>query len=239
MSGNNDTLFQDVLAKLDDHVQSLKRLKGHIQGYQAEVKLAKTRLQQSASSRGNQDGEDETAKLKSKKYCRATLALEIFGQLIDDLTIGVVYESHQEVKNVENICHYCSSRTFPPTRYAAHLDKCMGLSGRRTASRSFGALGEMLDRSAAVSGGNGNGNSSSGGGNIYGMSADSSGEYVEKKRKPNGGREGSLPIPRKKQKSYGGSSNRSSLHKSSFSRSLSAYSNGGGSSSKNRKHLSK
>ncbi|KAJ1833177.1 hypothetical protein LPJ63_002956 [Coemansia sp. RSA 2711] len=119
---------------------------------------------------------------------RAELALELFQEMIEDMTMGVVFETHFEAKQLAGVCALCNTRqvsglgsetaavffldadsavpasvcvgaglavaeaeagaladafecpscqrSFPAARFAAHMDKCMGLSSRRAATRS-------------------------------------------------------------------------------------------------------
>ncbi|KAJ1849362.1 hypothetical protein LPJ70_000518 [Coemansia sp. RSA 2708] len=113
---------------------------------------------------------------------RAELALELFQEMIEDMTMGVVFETHFEAKQLAGVCALCNTRyerwqvsglgsetaavffldadraglavaeaeagaladafecpscqrSFPAARFAAHMDKCMGLSSRRAATR--------------------------------------------------------------------------------------------------------
>ncbi|KAF9333437.1 Ataxin-7-like protein 3 [Podila minutissima] len=93
----------------------------------------------------------------------ASLSFEILSELLDEIVLDVVSESHREVKNMRSIfvragldifgqnpqsnstqaydCVHCQ-RSFPAQRYAPHLEKCLGLAGRassRVASRRMGA----------------------------------------------------------------------------------------------------
>ncbi|KAF9213330.1 Ataxin-7-like protein 3 [Podila verticillata] len=92
----------------------------------------------------------------------ASLSFEILSELLDEIVLDVVSESHREVKNMRSIfvragldifgqnpqsnstqaydCVHCQ-RSFPAQRYAPHLEKCLGLAGRassRVASRRMG-----------------------------------------------------------------------------------------------------
>ncbi|KAF9188620.1 Ataxin-7-like protein 3 [Haplosporangium sp. Z 767] len=98
----------------------------------------------------------------------ASLSFEILGELLDEIILDVVAETHRDVKNMRSICpvfvrvgldifgqsqnpkssqdqsYECvhCQRPYPALRYAPHLEKCMGLAGRtssRTASRRMGA----------------------------------------------------------------------------------------------------
>ncbi|KAF9375398.1 hypothetical protein BGX21_003790 [Mortierella sp. AD011] len=104
----------------------------------------------------------------------ASLSFEILGELLDEVILDVVAESHRDVKNMRSNCPVCKTkcrnyvsragvdifgqnpqannsqtydcvhcqRSFPAQRYAPHLEKCLGLSGRsssRAASRRMGA----------------------------------------------------------------------------------------------------
>ncbi|KAG0338564.1 hypothetical protein BG000_003767 [Podila horticola] len=83
----------------------------------------------------------------------ASLSFEILSELLDEIVLDVVSESHREVKNMRSICPICKTntqaydcvhcqRSFPAQRYAPHLEKCLGLAGRassRVASRRMGA----------------------------------------------------------------------------------------------------
>ncbi|KAJ2787088.1 hypothetical protein GGI15_001021 [Coemansia interrupta] len=90
---------------------------------------------------------------------RALLALELLTEMVDDMTMDIVFETHYQAKqsivtcqskiigsiqeanaNIDNSsesfeCLDCN-RFFPAARFASHMDKCMGLSSRRTATRS-------------------------------------------------------------------------------------------------------
>ncbi|KAJ1814153.1 hypothetical protein LPJ56_004934 [Coemansia sp. RSA 2599] len=96
---------------------------------------------------------------------RALLALELLTEMVDDLTMDVVFETHFEAKQSIAVCSNCNTRcqsktvssiqalsanadagadmfecvncqrAFPAARFASHMDKCMGLSSRRTATR--------------------------------------------------------------------------------------------------------
>ncbi|KAJ1895366.1 hypothetical protein LPJ66_004633 [Kickxella alabastrina] len=84
---------------------------------------------------------------QDNQRCRALLALELLTELIDDMTMGVVFDTHFEAKQGISVCANCSTsgsdmceclncqRSFPAARFASHMDKCMGLSSRRTATR--------------------------------------------------------------------------------------------------------
>ncbi|KAJ1937032.1 hypothetical protein GGF37_005371, partial [Kickxella alabastrina] len=102
---------------------------------------------------------------QGNQRCRALLALELLTELIDDMTMGVVFDTHFEAKQGISVCANCSTRcqcniakgaqasnngtdsgsdmceclncqrSFPAARFASHMDKCMGLSSRRTATR--------------------------------------------------------------------------------------------------------
>ncbi|KAF9209308.1 hypothetical protein BGZ49_005190 [Haplosporangium sp. Z 27] len=95
----------------------------------------------------------------------ASLSFEILGELMDEIILDVVAETHRDAKNMRcrnyvvragvdifgqnpqannsqtYDCVHCQ-RSFPAQRYAPHLEKCLGLSGRsssRAASRRMGA----------------------------------------------------------------------------------------------------
>ncbi|KAJ2703904.1 hypothetical protein FB645_003724 [Coemansia sp. IMI 203386] len=100
---------------------------------------------------------------------RALLALELLTEMVDDLTMDIVFETHFEAKQSIAMCSNCNTRcqsktvsgiqassasadagadmfecancqrSFPAARFASHMDKCMGLSSRRTATRRSAA----------------------------------------------------------------------------------------------------
>ncbi|KAJ2183482.1 hypothetical protein IW139_004679 [Coemansia sp. RSA 353] len=103
----------------------------------------------------------------SAEPTRALLALELYQEMIEDMTMGVVFEAHYEDRQLTGICALCNTkcqcggagldaaagtqagadmfecpscqRSFPAARFAAHMDKCMGLSSRRAATRRSAA----------------------------------------------------------------------------------------------------
>ncbi|KAJ1824907.1 hypothetical protein LPJ60_000362 [Coemansia sp. RSA 2675] len=99
----------------------------------------------------------------ASKWSRALLAMELFAEMIDDMMMDVVFETHLEAKQCASTCQSdanvvqpdavaadgsspgvaadqfeCPScqRPYPAARFASHMDKCMGLSSRRAATRS-------------------------------------------------------------------------------------------------------
>ncbi|KAF9115126.1 Ataxin-7-like protein 3 [Mortierella sp. AM989] len=136
------------------------------QGSQLELlRHTKRAMDRSMASR---DGSDIGA------TSMASLSFEILGELLDEVVLDVVAETHRDVKNMRSNCPVCKTkcrnyvaragvdifgqnpqannsqtydcvhcqRSFPAQRYAPHLEKCLGLSGRsssRAASRRMGA----------------------------------------------------------------------------------------------------
>ncbi|KAJ2717167.1 hypothetical protein H4R19_000111 [Coemansia spiralis] len=105
---------------------------------------------------------------------RAALGLALFQEMVDELAMGAVFETHSEARQGAALCMLCNTqcqgggcnvlllppppplaglagpgadafecqscqRAFPAARFASHMDKCMGLSSRRAATRSRSA----------------------------------------------------------------------------------------------------
>ncbi|KAJ2572454.1 hypothetical protein IW140_000905 [Coemansia sp. RSA 1813] len=111
------------------------------------------------------DGDLQIAARQQQQRNRAFVSLELLADMVDEMTMDIVFETFFEAKQgvgvytmsntsavnmTENAdsdahssqgsgsdlfeCPNCE-RSFPAARFASHMDKCMGLSSRRTATR--------------------------------------------------------------------------------------------------------
>ncbi|KAJ1752767.1 hypothetical protein LPJ55_000851 [Coemansia sp. RSA 990] len=141
--GNSGAVFDELLQHYESRIGALKQTRAALE------QLGATPPQSPGGP-----GDMQT---------RAMLALELFQEMIDDMALGVVFEAHYEMKQLTGVCAVCNTRcrcggagldaagaqqggeafecpscqrAFPAARFAAHMDKCMGLSSRRAATRS-------------------------------------------------------------------------------------------------------
>ncbi|KAJ2784467.1 hypothetical protein H4R18_001089 [Coemansia javaensis] len=157
--GDGAAAFDELLQHYESRIGALRRAR-------ESLEAAKPAITPPASP--GSAGEEEPR-------CRALLALALFQEMVDDMAMGVVFETHCEAKQDAAVCPLCGTRcqgggrdlqpqpaqqaagaeaagaeafecpscqrSFPAARFAAHMDKCMGLSSRRAATRSRSAAG--------------------------------------------------------------------------------------------------
>ncbi|KAJ2612219.1 hypothetical protein H4S08_002794 [Coemansia sp. RSA 1365] len=147
--GGDSAVFDELLQYYDSKIDMLRLARNSLETAKPAITPP--------SSPGDSDSEARS---------RALLALELYQEMIDELMMGVVFESHYETKQSTAVCVLCNTqcqlndggnnngasagsqsstdafecpscqRSFPAARFAAHMDKCMGLSSRRAATRS-------------------------------------------------------------------------------------------------------
>ncbi|PVZ97969.1 hypothetical protein BB558_004074 [Smittium angustum] len=141
------SFYEQLSQVYDEHIQRLETSKSLLEGL-------------------------EPPKDESYEY-RALLAEEIFSQVIEDFGLEIIFECHKEAKQAISTCSMCLTkayvdlpgvdifgqdpqggqnealecpnckREYPSGRFAAHMDKCMGLSSRRTATRRAGVTSNV------------------------------------------------------------------------------------------------
>ncbi|KAJ2734351.1 Ataxin-7-like protein 3 [Coemansia sp. BCRC 34962] len=154
-------VFEELLKYYESKIDALKQTRDALES----AHTGSTSSGNSSSSSGH--GSDDAG---SSKWSRALLAMELFAEMIDDMMMDVVFETHVEAKQCASSCAVCSTqcqsdanvvqmdvtaadgsspgvaadlfecpncqRPYPAARFASHMDKCMGLSSRRAATRS-------------------------------------------------------------------------------------------------------
>ncbi|PIA17617.1 hypothetical protein COEREDRAFT_85891 [Coemansia reversa NRRL 1564] len=150
--GGDSAVFDELLQYYDSKIDMLRLARNSLETAKPAITPP--------SSPGDSDTETRS---------RALLALELYQEMIDELMMGVVFESHYEAKQSTAVCVLCNTqcqlndsgngnnngasagsqgstdafecpscqRSFPAARFAAHMDKCMGLSSRRAATRRW------------------------------------------------------------------------------------------------------
>ncbi|KAI7898314.1 uncharacterized protein BX663DRAFT_525396 [Cokeromyces recurvatus] len=101
--------------------------------------------------------------IKKPNISRAALAFSLLEDLIDECIYDVLFDVHRDIKKQNSICQICQTKFRKPgfdiwgnsytlnnlpsyecvncqkmiaaSRYAPHLEKCLGLSGSRQSSR--------------------------------------------------------------------------------------------------------
>ncbi|KAJ2799102.1 hypothetical protein H4R20_004563 [Coemansia guatemalensis] len=153
--GGDSAVFDELLQYYDSKIDMLRLARNSLE-------TAKPAITPPASPGGND----------SEPRSRALLALELYQEMINELMMGVVFETHYEAKQSAAVCVLCNTqcqldvcgggndnggssnsqsagsqnsadafecpscqRSYPAARFAAHMDKCMGLSSRRAATR--------------------------------------------------------------------------------------------------------
>ncbi|KAJ2034342.1 Ataxin-7-like protein 3 [Coemansia sp. S16] len=146
-------VFEELFKYYETKIDALKQTRDALASAQMG---SGTSGNSSSSSSSSGHGSDDAG---SSKWSRALLAMELFAEMIDDMMMDVVFETHLEAKqcasasNVVQVdgiaadgsspgvaadlfeCPNCQ-RPYPAARFASHMDKCMGLSSRRAATRS-------------------------------------------------------------------------------------------------------
>ncbi|KAJ1647663.1 hypothetical protein LPJ64_000968 [Coemansia asiatica] len=145
--------FEELMRFYESRIEALKSTRDSLE-------TAKPVLTPPSTPPGSSVGDGD---LQTRN--RALLALELLAEMVDDLTMNVVFETHFEAKQSIAVCSNCNTRcqsktvsgiqassasadtaadmfecqscqrSFPAARFASHMDKCMGLSSRRTATR--------------------------------------------------------------------------------------------------------
>ncbi|KAJ2082459.1 Ataxin-7-like protein 3 [Coemansia sp. RSA 988] len=167
--GGDSAAFDELLHYYDSKIDMLRLARNSLE-------TAKPAITPPASPDGND----------SEPPSRALLALELYQEMIDELMMGVVFETHYETKQNAAVCVLCNTqcqlddndnggnnsssqpsgsqgitdafecpscqRSYPAARFAAHMDKCMGLSSRRAATRSRSAVNSTASTPAHPSG---------------------------------------------------------------------------------------
>ncbi|KAJ2721516.1 hypothetical protein GGI07_003916 [Coemansia sp. Benny D115] len=153
--GPGAAIFEELVRFYDSRISALKQTRD-------AMEEAKPVLTPPDTPGG---GSDESGTSQTHMRNRALLAMELLVEMIDEMTLDLVFETHFELKQSMAICSLCNSRcqskilaalqpagadasgaadmfecgncqrSFPAPRFASHMDKCMGLSSRRTATR--------------------------------------------------------------------------------------------------------
>ncbi|KAJ2753686.1 hypothetical protein GGH94_003646 [Coemansia aciculifera] len=157
-------VFEELFKYYETKIDALKQTRDAL----ASAQMGSSASGNSSSSSSNSGHGSDDA--ESSKWSRALLAMELFAEMIDDMMMDVVFETHLEAKQCVSACAVCSTRCqsdanvvqvdgiaadgsspgvaadlfecpncqrpYPAARFASHMDKCMGLSSRRAATRS-------------------------------------------------------------------------------------------------------
>lgn len=154
----NSPVYDELLGYYEKKIAALRKTRDTLE-------TAKPVLTPPATPPG---GQPEQAIAAAGK-CRALLAMELLSEMVEDIAMDLVFETHFELKqrlqttsngthlskqqlssrstgqaNGSNAsdsmtpdmfgCPNCQ-RHYPAARFASHMDKCMGLSSRRTTTR--------------------------------------------------------------------------------------------------------
>ncbi|KAJ2160163.1 hypothetical protein GGF46_002476 [Coemansia sp. RSA 552] len=155
INSNGPAVFEELLQKYEARIAALR---------QTREALTSTDPEHSGASDDDDDDDDGGGSDDGGKppYSRALLTLELFQEMVDDMTMDVVFETHCEAKQLAAVCALCGTRcrcggaalspqpdneaasdafecpncqrSYPAARFAAHMDKCMGLSGATSAA---------------------------------------------------------------------------------------------------------
>ncbi|KAJ1722374.1 hypothetical protein LPJ53_003205 [Coemansia erecta] len=149
--------YEELMQFYENKIEALKNTRDALDN--AKPVLTPPSTPPGGSSSGSSRNELQTRS-------RALLAFELLTEMVDDLTMDIVFETHFQAKQSIVTCSCCNTkcqskiissiqeananidntteafecldcnRSFPAARFASHMDKCMGLSSRRTATRS-------------------------------------------------------------------------------------------------------
>ncbi|KAJ2686856.1 hypothetical protein IWW39_003348 [Coemansia spiralis] len=157
-------VYEDLLKFYESKIDALRQTRDALES--ANTGGTSSGNTSSSNSSSGHASDDAGA----SKWSRALLAMELFAEMIDDMMMDVVFETHLEAKQCASTCAVCSThdanvvqtdavaadgsspgvaadqfecpscqRPYPAARFASHMDKCMGLSSRRAATRSYPA----------------------------------------------------------------------------------------------------
>ncbi|KAJ2520488.1 hypothetical protein H4217_002014 [Coemansia sp. RSA 1939] len=145
-------IYEELLGYYDSKIEMLCQTRDALEDTKPMLTTPNT-----PPADGDGDGDLEIAARQQQQRNRAFVSLELLADMVDDMAINIVFETFFEAKqaasasnaaeNADSDAHSsqgagsdlfeCPSceRSFPVARFAAHMDKCMGLSSRRTATR--------------------------------------------------------------------------------------------------------
>ncbi|KAJ1994587.1 hypothetical protein EDC05_001504 [Coemansia umbellata] len=161
-------IFDELLRYYDSKISALRQTRESLED-------SKPVLTPPSTPRGGGESDSVNAIQKHPRN-RAMLSLELLADMVDDMAMGIVFETVFEAKQSVGIYSLCNTRcrcgvsstsfstgdagadgpssqeaisdmfecpncqrSFPAARFASHMDKCMGLSSRRAATRRSAA----------------------------------------------------------------------------------------------------